>query len=167
MKYKILLTVLVCSFITIANAQVTNYQRGLEAFNSGDFEKALKYMEPYAKDSNHCVAQYIIGFCYSNGNVEAANDSLAEHYLLLSSEQHFGRAMGTLAVYYFNNSNNDREMTIKALVWAELAALYDPVQSLASAKDMVRKYMNEEDTKIAEKEIADRKIELDKIEPCK
>ena len=167
MKLKFIFIALTFFTIVTLNAQVTNYQRGLEAFNSGNYEKALKYMEPYAKDSNHCVAQYITGFCYSNNNVEAASDSLSEHYLLLSSNQNFGRAMGTLAVYYFNNSNNDREMTIKALVWAELAALYDPMQSLNSAKDMVRKYMKEEDIKTAEKIIAEKKAILDELEPCK
>lgn len=167
MNFKLILIALIYITLGTLNAQVTNYQRGLEAFNSQNYEKALNYMEPYARDSNHCVAQYITGFCYSNGNVEAASDSLAEHYLLLSSEQHFGRAMGTLAVYYFNNSNNDRETTIKALAWAELASLYDPMQSLASAKETVRKYMNEEDTKKAEKLIAEKKALLDKMEPCK
>lgn len=167
MKVKLTFIVLTLFSLGTLKAQVTNFQRGLEAFNAENYEKALKYMEPYAKDSNHCVAQYITGFCYSNGNVEAASDSLAEHYLLLSSEQNFGRAMGSLAVYYFNNSNNDREMTIKALVWAELAALYDPMQSLSSAKEMVRKYMSEEDIKKAETIIAEKKAKLDKLEPCK
>lgn len=160
------LVLFLCSFV-FSNAQVTDFQRGLESFNGQNYEKALQYMEPYARDSNNCVAQYITGFCYSNGNVAAANDSIAEYYLLQSSEQNFGRAMGMLAVYYFNNANNDKEMTIKALVWAELASLYDPIQSLSEARDMVRKYMEQEDIDKAELIVAQKKVVLDQIEPCK
>lgn len=167
MKFlQIFLVLFLCS-IVYSNAQVTEYQRGLEAFNGQNYEVALHCMEPYARDSNNCIAQYITGFCYSNGNVAAANDSIAEHYLLQSSEQNFGRAMGLLAVYYFNNANSDKEMTIKALVWAELAAQYDPIQSLSEARQMVRKYMEQEDIDKAELIVAQKKEVLNQIEPCK
>lgn len=167
MKFIQIFLALFLSSLAYSSAQVTEYQRGLEAFNGQNYEVALHCMEPYARDSNNCIAQYITGFCYSNGNVAAANDSIAEHYLLQSSEQNFGRAMGMLAVYYFNNANNDKEMTIKALVWAELAALYDPIQSLSEARDMVRKYMEQEDIENAELIVAQKKEVLDQIEPCK
>jgi TPR repeat protein len=151
---------------TTAYTQVSNFQKGLSAFNSKDFEQALEYMKPYADDSSNCLAQYVVGFCYADSNTSLSNDSLSEHYLLLASENRYGRAMGLLSTKYFMKGLSDTNALIKALVWAELAANYDPAQSLTSVRFQIRKLITPKDLKKAEKLIKEKKKILDEMEEC-
>lgn len=154
----------ICSIT--AFSQVNEFQKGLEAFNSKNYELALNYLKPYADDSSNCLAQYIVGFCYADSNVVFSNDSLAEYYLLQSSEQKYGRAMGLLAVKYFAKGSIDTSSIIKALVWAELAAYYDPIQSMSSSRKLIREYMDKKEIEKAEEIIKKKKKILDEIEIC-
>lgn len=148
------------------SSQVTDFQKGLEAFNSKNYERALNYLKPYADDSSNCLAQYIVGYCFADSNTQSSNDSLAEYYLLQSSEQKYGRAMGLLAVKYFAKASTDTNSIINALVWAELAAYYDPIQSLNSSRYLIREYLSPESIEKAEAIIRKKKKILDEIDIC-
>ena len=163
LRYLILIGVISAISLT---AQVTDFQRGLEAFNAKNYEKAFHNLEKYASDSNDCISQYIIGYCYADTSLSIANDSLAEHYLLLASEQKYGRAMGMLSVRYFEKQSYDKHWTIMAFVWAELAAYYDPIQSVNSRRQVIRESLDESEIEKAKKIIEEKKKILDQIEIC-
>ncbi|MFA7327804.1 MAG: hypothetical protein WC121_14140 [Candidatus Kapaibacterium sp.] len=163
LRYLILIGVISAISLT---AQVTDFQRGLEAFNVKNYEKAFTHLEKYALDSNDCVSQYIVGYCYADTSLSMANDSLAEYYLLKASELKYGRAMGRLSVIYFGKQSYDKYWTIQALVWAELAAYYDPIQSVNSRRQIIRESLDVEEIKRAEAIIAEKKKILDQIEIC-
>ena len=163
LRYLILIGIF--SSITLT-AQVTDFQRGLEAFNARKYEKAFTNLERYARDSNDCISQYIVGFCYADTSLSMANDSLADHYLLEASEQKYGRAMGMLAVRYFEKQSYDKHWTIMAYVWAELAAFYDPIQSVNSRRSFIKESLEESELVRAKEIIAEKKKILDQIEIC-
>ncbi|MER3328036.1 MAG: hypothetical protein RIF34_00545 [Candidatus Kapaibacterium sp.] len=162
---KYLLLIGIISSVSIT-AQVTDFQRGLEAFNAKNYEKAFKHLEKYARDSNDCVSQYIVGFCYADTSLAFANDSLADYYLLQASEQKYGRAMGMLAVRYFEKQSYDKHWTIMAYVWAELAANYDPIQSLNSHRATIKAILEDCEIDKANEIIAEKKKLLDQLENC-
>lgn len=147
-------------------AQTTDFQRGLEAFNARKYEKAFTNLEKYARDSNDCISQYIVGYCYADTNLSFANDSLAEYYLLQASEQKYGRAMGLLSVKYFEKQSYDKHWAIMAYVWAELAAYYDPIQSVNSRRKFIRESLEEAEIEKGNEIIAEKKKILDQIEIC-
>jgi len=149
----------------VSIGQDKNYIKGLKAFDNKEFDKAIEYLKPYA-DNENCLAQYALGFVYSNEELSIANDSLAEMYLLNSSNQKHTHAMGLLATLYFKKSYSDKKYKIKALVWAELAAEYDVLQKGLTTRYLIRSYMNEKEIVEAEKIIKERKKIFDKKSNC-
>ena len=147
----------------VCKAQDGKYEKGIEAFNAKDCSQAVELLKPFA-DAGDSTAQFIVGYCYSNKGSEFANDSIAEYYLLQSANNKFGRAMGLLSVLYFGKSIKDTNYRVDALVWAEIAAAYDPIQKGTSTRYLVRAYMNQEELKRAEQVLKDMKKNFDKID---
>jgi hypothetical protein len=160
---KKLTSILIFCFIsTIAFSQDAKFEKGLKAFDSKQFMKSFKIMEPYA-DSGDKIAQFIIGFCYYNKELEIKNDSLAEQYLVKSANQEFGRAMGLLSVIYFEKSASNPKYKVDALVWAEIAASYDPIQKGTTTRYLIRAYMSSEELQLAKQILEEKKQTFDKI----
>ena len=55
--------ILFCFISTITFSQDARFEKGLKAFDSKQFMKSFKIMQPYA-NSGDKVAQFIVGFCY-------------------------------------------------------------------------------------------------------
>lgn len=162
---KFIFTSIFIMAMTICKGQEDNYSRGLKAFDAKEYEKAMELLKPYA-DSGRCLAQYVVGFGYSNDNLSIANDSIAEIYLLLAAEQKQTHAMGILATLYFKKSYSENSYKIKALVWSELAAEYDPIQRGLSTRYVIRQYMNKEEIEEADAIIEKRKNDFKKMNNC-
>ena len=158
----ILILTLLCILSTSVLSQDSEYDKGLEAFNSKEFSESLKIMQPYA-DKGDLKAQFIVGYCYSSKEVGMKNDSIAEIYLLKASEQGYGRAMGMLSVLYFGKSIKDEKYKIDALVWAEIAAAYDPIQRGTSTRYVIKKYMSSDELGETEKILREKKKKFDRI----
>ncbi len=58
--------------------------------------------------------------------------------------------MGLLSVLYFDKSMADSKYKIDALVWAEIAAAYDPIQKGTTTRHLLRAYMSEDELKKVE-----------------
>ena len=119
-------------------------------------------MQPYA-NSGDKVAQFIVGFCYYSKELEIKNDSLAEQYLVKSANQEFGRAMGLLSVVYFEKSSTNPKYKVDALVWAEIAAAYDPIQKGTTTRYLIKAYMSSEELQSAKQILEEKKQTFDKI----
>jgi hypothetical protein len=91
---------------TIALALVTavwggDAQKGLDAYNSMDYETALAVWQPLA-ESGDSGAQYGLGMMYGNGFGVAMEDALALKWYGLAADQGHAGAQCNLAVMYQN-----------------------------------------------------------------
>jgi len=141
MKLKLLMLLLLC-FLNHVNAQTSDYDKGLIAFDAKDFKLALQQLKPYAEKGD-CLAQFAVGFSYMYGD-DIKKDSLARHWLLLSAEQKQPKAMGPLAVCFFG-ANGEKDALVNAYLWGTLAAEYDPVQRITTTTTLVKAYMKPEE----------------------
>lgn len=159
------LALLVCLFSGyLSNAQ-DSYKKGVEAFNAKDYAKAAELLRDYA-DKGDCMAQYVVGFAYSDDRTDMYNDSIAFEYLLKAAEQKHTHSMGLLAGIYFGRGGENIQARIDALTWAELAASYDIVQQGLSTRHLIRNYLTADEIKQAEKQIKEKKKVFDKMEVC-
>ncbi|MCF2874780.1 MULTISPECIES: hypothetical protein [unclassified Tenacibaculum] len=160
---KKLTSIIVFCFISaISFSQNAKYKKGLKYFDSMKFIKSFKIMQPYA-DSGDKTAQFIVGYCYYNKELEIKNDSLAEQYLIKSANQKFGRAMGLLSVIYFQKSITTPKYKVNALVWAEIAAAYDPIQKGTTTRHLIKAYMSSEELQLAKQLLEKKKQTFNKI----
>jgi TPR repeat protein len=161
----IISTFIITFFCHLSYAQTDNYFLGLMEFDNQNFERAVELLQPHA-DSGKCMAQYAVGFCYSNDELSIHNDSLSEHYLLLAAEQKHTHAMGLLASLYFGRGRSDSLSRIKASAWAELAAEYDDIQKGLTTRHVIRRYLSEKEIKESEEIIEKKKEKFNKMENC-
>ena len=158
------ITTILFTLLTVASfAQSKDYEKGFKAFESKDFRKAVKYLQPFA-DLGDSLAQYSVGYSYFNEYSKIKNDSIAEHYLAKASEKKFGRAMGLLSALLFEKSMENPIYKVDALVWAETAAAYDIIQKGTSTRYLIKQYLSEEELELAENLLIEKKKTFDKID---
>lgn len=143
-------------------SQEAEYQKGIELFEKQKYLESLEILKPFA-DKGDMVSQYVVGFCYWKEDLGIKNDSIAEIYLLKSSEQKFGRAMGILATIYFGMSMEDSSKILDALYWAEIASAYDFIQRTTSARFLFRSYMTEEQINKVREMLIEKQKTFDQI----
>ena len=76
-----------------------DFQRGVEAYNKGDYATALKEWTPLA-DQGHAKAQYNLGVAYANGEGVLQDYKTAVKWYILSAEQGYAKAQYNLGVMY-------------------------------------------------------------------
>ncbi len=165
MKTKIyLINIISCLAINnFAHSQNNDYNKGIEAFNSKNYDKTIELLKSFA-DSEDSVAQYMVGFSYYYGDIRIKNDTLAEFYLLKASIQKYGRAMGLLSAMYFSRSKSDPQYKIYASVWAEIAPFYDVVQKGLTTRFVIRQYLSESELKAVIKILTAMKKDFERID---
>jgi TPR repeat protein len=117
-KIFIILTLVWFGFIT--NVFSADFDKGLDAANSGDYVTALKEWRPLA-EQGHAGAQNNLGVLYSNGNGVLQDYQEAVKWFRLSAEQGNVNAQNSLGSMYDNGEGvieDDKE----AVKWYRLAA---------------------------------------------
>ena len=76
-----------------------DFQKGLEAAQSGDFETALKEWKPLAEGGDS-VAQYNLGVMYDEGEGVPHDDKETLRLYTLAAEQGYVNAQYNLALMY-------------------------------------------------------------------
>jgi TPR repeat protein len=150
MKQKALFSLFLLFTVVKAFAQDSKFDEGLKLFDSKEYKKSFEILEPFAKEGN-CLAQFVIGYCYQYGLSVTKNDSLAIHWLEMAAEQKQPNAMGPLAAALFAYEGKDGKQTIKAYLWAMLAAEYLEVQKYTTARFVIKKYLKEDELERANK----------------
>ncbi len=120
-----------------------------------DHKKAAHWLQASANNGND-QAQFYLGSMYAEGKGVNKEDSKAIEWFTKASAQKNTRAMGMLATLLFSRNQNEQDL-IDAYVWSHLAAEYDPVQGMTSARVLTEKYCNEAQVKAAKKLISDWK----------
>ncbi|EDP96363.1 sel1 repeat family protein [Kordia algicida OT-1] len=161
---KITFTLLYCFLTAISFSQNNTFEDGLKAFDAKEYMTSFEIMKPHAEAGN-AAAQFIVGFCYFNKDLLIKNNALAESYLLKSAKQKYGRAMGLLAVLYFEKGmKKDSKYKIDALVWAEIAAAYDLMQKRMTTRHLIKSYLSDEELKKVVQVLKEKKKDFDKID---
>ncbi|NQV87466.1 MAG: sel1 repeat family protein [Woeseiaceae bacterium] len=93
---------LTAAFMLIAPVALGgDFQKGRDAYDSGDYEMALAEWQPLA-DAGDARGQFGLGQMYGNGFGVDMDDALAIKWYGLAAEQGHGQAQCNLAVMYQN-----------------------------------------------------------------
>ena len=93
----IIFTVLLV-FSALASAQ--DFDKGLQAYDRGDYAAALREWRPLAEQGNP-VAQYSLGVLYIHGQGVPQNYAEAVRWYRMAAEQGYADALNNLGVMYF------------------------------------------------------------------
>jgi len=92
---KMLISLLFVTVSLLAN----NYNKGVDAYKSGQYAEALKLWEPYAKEGN-VKAQYQVGKLYYDGNGVTKNYRKALYWYVQASNQEYAKAYAQIGLMY-------------------------------------------------------------------
>ena len=119
------LTVTICLTLAVLLGSAgmswsADFQKGLTAYESGDYATALREWKPLAEQGN-ASAQYNLGVMYDNGQGVSEDDEEAVKWYTLAAEQGNPQSQGNLGVMYEHGQGvpkDDKE----AVKWYRLAA---------------------------------------------
>ena len=120
MKMVIHRTVLALFLLTATSAFAADFDKGLRAYDKGDYKTALQEWRPLAEQGN-AYAQGMLGFMYNNGKGVAKDDGQAVAWLRKAAEQGIASAQFNLGVAYANGEGV-AEDDVQAYAWINLAA---------------------------------------------
>ena len=127
------LTALLCLTLTILLGSVgvsvsADFQKGLRAYDSGDYTTALREWKPLAKQGD-ANAQYNLGVMYDQGRGVPENDKTAVKWYKRSAKQGYDKSQFNLGVMYEKGLGVPQHYKT-AVKWYRLAA----EQGFASAQ---------------------------------
>lgn len=103
--------------VSVATAQ--DFNKGLEATQSGDFETAVQEWRPLAEQGN-ADAQWGMGVLYDSGDGVPLDDAEAMKWYRLAAKQGFALAQYGLALLYGNGEGVPQNI-IRAHMWSNIA----------------------------------------------
>ncbi len=112
-------------------------EKGLAAYDVGDFETSLAECQPLAEEGN-AMAQFCVGRLYANGFGVPMDDDLALKWYGRAAEQGYSEAQFNLGLMHSNGwgvAMNDQE----AAKWYRLAAEQGFVQAQTSLAKLCHK----------------------------
>ena len=98
MKYLLIIFLLLCTSGCDENS-TEDFQKGLDAAQSGDHETALKEWRPLAEQGD-VIAQFTLGLMYADGEGVVEDDKEAVKWYRLAAEQGFIEAQYSLGNMY-------------------------------------------------------------------
>ena len=132
------LSMLLSSGIAIA----ADFNKGLQAYNSGDFKTALAEWTPLAEQGN-AQAQYNLGLMYRNGRGVPENDKTAVKCYTLAAEQGLAIAQSNLGFMHARGSGVLTDSK-RANMWFNLGS-YNGDEVAGENKDIIAKQMTPAD----------------------
>ena len=119
------LTAILCLTLTlllgsVGNSESADFQKGLTAYNSGDYATALREWEPLAKQE-YASAQYNLGQMYNQGTGVLQDYKTAVKWYRLAAEQGNATAQHNLGFMYKNGQGVLRDYKT-AVKWYKLSA---------------------------------------------
>ena len=124
-----------------------------------DYKQAARWLRAPGESGND-QAQFYLGSMYARGTGVKKDPSEAIRLLTKAAAQRNTRAMGLLATELFSGSHDgshDEQDLVDAYAWSHLAAEYDQVQAMTSARGVIEQYCNEEQKKKGEAAISEWK----------
>ena len=112
---------------------VANIQKGLDAYNAGDFIKAVEELEPLA-ESGDADAQFLLGYMYLQDDTPNFNKVKSRKWIRLAATQGMTQAQQMLGGLY-----QDDKDYVQAVKWYRLAAQQGDVRSKVQLGHLSRK----------------------------
>ena len=134
----LLLSILLGSGVAVA----ADYDKGLLAYNSGDFKTALAEWTPLA-EQGLARAQNNLGVMYANGYGVPENDKTAVKWLTLAAKQGYAGAQGNLGVMYAKGEGVLTDSK-RAYMWWNLGS-YNGNENAGKNKDKIATQMTPAD----------------------
>ncbi|MDH5435432.1 MAG: SPOR domain-containing protein [Gammaproteobacteria bacterium] len=110
-------------FIISVGVSADALKNGMMAFQSGDYEQAMKVWQPLAEDGN-MIAQFSLGMMYHDGYGVEKNEIEAANWFLKSAEQGFAPAQFNLGNAY-KFGRGVQQNTALAIQWWHKSADQD------------------------------------------
>ena len=114
------LSVVVGLFFTLLAPAWADYQAGVDAYERGDYETALKEWRPLA-NQGLAVAQNNLGWMYDQGEGVAQDYTEAMKWSRLAADQGLAAAQNNLGAMYINGEGVRRNY-VQGYMWLSLAA---------------------------------------------
>ena len=115
-----------------------DFEKGLDAYDSGDYATALREWKPLAEQGN-ADAQYNLGLMYDNGTGVPQDYKTAVKWYRLSAEQGHADAQYNLGVMYAKGQGVIQDY-VRAHMWWNIAASSGDKSSVKN-RDIVVKRM--------------------------
>ena len=125
-----------------------DFQKGYEAFISGDYATALREWEIAAEQGN-ALAQYNLGWMYRRGQGVPQNDKTAVKWYTLAAKQGYAGAQYNLGAMYGKGKGVLQDY-VRAHMWYNLAASQG-LKIATENRDNVAKMMTPADISNAQK----------------
>ena len=148
MNRLLILSVLLLSLLVGNPAFSADFQKGVDAYESGDYATALREWTPLAEQGN-ADAQVNLGVMYRKGEGVPQNDKTAVKWYTLAAEQGNASAQFNLGVMYDEGEGvpqNDKT----AVKWYNLAASQGD-KDATKYRDFVAKRMTPADVSKAQR----------------
>lgn len=120
MKTLIIIPVLLFSLLLGAPSYSADFNKGLTAYDNGDYATALKEWKPFAEQGD-AIAQYNLGVMYQAGEGVPQNYKEAVRWWTLSAEQGHADAQGNLGAMYAFGTGVLKDF-VYAHMWGNIAA---------------------------------------------
>ena len=137
-------------FLSLASSPSfsADFNKGLKAYNSGDYATALREWTPLA-EQGEADAQYNLGQMYRNGRGVPQDDTAAMKWYRLAAEQGDAKAQFVLGAIYFLGQGVPRD-DVYAHMWWNIAAATGNEDAVKS-RDIITKMMSPADISKAQK----------------
>ncbi|MDC0998333.1 tetratricopeptide repeat protein [Alphaproteobacteria bacterium] len=99
---------------------VSDFNKGVDAFDAGNFEEAVKWYRKSAEQGD-ASAQYALGWMYSNGKGVTQDYAEAVKWYRKAAQQGYARAQSNLGVMYRDGKGVTQDK-ITAHMWYNIAA---------------------------------------------
>ena len=148
MKQNIFIILILMFFSYSSIGLSADFQKGLAAFQKGDFATALIEWKTLA-EQGHAKAQYNLGVMYDNGEGVVQDYKTAAKWYTLAAEQGNASAQYSLGVMY-GNGNGVIQDNIYAHMWWNISASNGD-KSASKYREIIAKEMTSADISAAQK----------------
>jgi uncharacterized protein len=125
-----------------------DFQKGVDAFDRGDYATALKEWTPLA-EQGFAKVQHNLGVMYRNGQGVPQDDKTAVKWFTLAAEQRDVRAQTYLGLMYANGDGVPQDY-VRAHMWFNLSASIGHENAI-KGRDIVANLMTPADISAAQK----------------
>ena len=148
------LTVTICLTLAVLLGSTgtswgADYDKGLAAYQSGDFATALREWRPLA-EQGIADAQYGLGVMYDKGQGVPQDDKTAVKWYTLAAEQGYASAQSNLGVMYGIGQGVIQD-NVYAHMWWNIAASSGESKKASKNRDIVAKQMTTSQIETAQK----------------
>ena len=119
--------------LLLSQNSLADFNDGVVAFMSGDYEKALSIFVPLAETTDHAYAQYFVGRMYAAGQGVDKNSEKAAEWYHKASERGVADAQYRLGDLYQSGNGVPRDME-RAYGWYSVAAHLGNAQAITAAE---------------------------------